>query len=152
MPQANVVQGAGATAGAFANFDTSPLPYLQNLNHNPLDMGDNLPTPNNPTTAQTVRQPDVVGFPHLARDPLAELERSDGPGERVDHLDCGDLATQRPGSPSTSVFPIADDGHGLPWMGIPNATSIASPADFDYTIVRPDPDLSSSATRTDYNR
>ena len=50
---------------------SEPLAYLQNLNHNPLDLGDNLPTP--PTAAGS--SPDLVGLPDLARDALAVLDR-----------------------------------------------------------------------------
>ncbi len=32
-------------SGNVYQFDTNPLGYLQNMNHNPLDLGDNLPTP-----------------------------------------------------------------------------------------------------------
>ena len=35
--------------GSGTAFDASPLPYLQAMNHNPLDFGDNLPTPDLPT-------------------------------------------------------------------------------------------------------
>jgi type II secretory pathway pseudopilin PulG len=34
--------------GTAVQFDTSGLAYVNNLNHNPLDLGDNLPTPANP--------------------------------------------------------------------------------------------------------
>ncbi len=34
--------------GQEVQFDVNTLPYLQSLNHNPLDLGDNLPTPVNP--------------------------------------------------------------------------------------------------------
>ena len=44
-----------ATTGAVTTFDATPmtatvgaLAYLQNMNHNPLDLGDNLPTATNP--------------------------------------------------------------------------------------------------------
>ncbi len=35
--------------GTLVQFDTGGLNYLNNINHNPLDVGDNLPTPTNPT-------------------------------------------------------------------------------------------------------
>jgi prepilin-type N-terminal cleavage/methylation domain-containing protein len=39
MPAANVGNSA-------VNYDSNPAVYLQNLNHNPVDIGDNLPQPN----------------------------------------------------------------------------------------------------------
>ncbi len=39
---------ANANGTTEAHFDTNTLPYLQNMNQNPLDLGDNLPTPSNP--------------------------------------------------------------------------------------------------------
>src|SRR5262249_40597371 len=53
------------SGGQLIQFDQSPLAYLQALNHNPLDMGDNLPTPLNPTingTPQSMAQ-TWWGFP-----------------------------------------------------------------------------------------
>jgi hypothetical protein len=47
-PVANVPQGGGN--GAATSFDSNALGYLQSMNHNPLDLGDNLPTPLNPAT------------------------------------------------------------------------------------------------------
>ena len=60
-----------------------PALYLQNLNHNPLDLGDNLPTPSSGLGGH----PDLVGLPDLARDALAHLDRS--------HL-AGQLRNQQP--------------------------------------------------------
>ena len=74
MPQ------GGATCTA-TQFDSSPLAYLQSINHNPLDLGDNLPTPANPADyRRNSRQylSDLVGLSDLARDALTELERPDG--------------------------------------------------------------------------
>ena len=52
-PVANVPQGNGT--GTLVSFDSggngsASLAYLQSINHNPLDVGDNLPTPTNPAT------------------------------------------------------------------------------------------------------
>jgi type II secretory pathway pseudopilin PulG len=45
-PSANVPKSA--VLGTAVAYDKTPLSYLQNLNHNPLDLGDSLPTPINP--------------------------------------------------------------------------------------------------------
>jgi hypothetical protein len=49
-------------------FDTNPLGYLQSLNHNPLDLGDNLPTSLNaagtdPPTGNSAMEQTWWGFP-----------------------------------------------------------------------------------------
>ncbi len=41
------------TAGNVYQFDANPLNYLQNLNHNPIDIGDNLPLPSSGSGYQT---------------------------------------------------------------------------------------------------
>ena len=50
------------------NANGTTLDYLQNINHNPLDTGDNLRIPANPSG-----HTDLVGFPDLARDALSLL-------------------------------------------------------------------------------
>jgi type II secretory pathway component PulJ len=45
-PAANVP--SSGSPGTLTSFDSSPLQYLQALNHNQLDVGDNLPTGTNP--------------------------------------------------------------------------------------------------------
>ena len=50
-PMANVLQASGNASAT--QFDTSPLPYLQNMNHNPIDLGDNLPNPDSPSGGNT---------------------------------------------------------------------------------------------------
>jgi type II secretory pathway pseudopilin PulG len=49
-PYANVPQGNG-NCQAY-KFEDNPLAYLQSINHNPLDIGDNLPTPTTPPINQ----------------------------------------------------------------------------------------------------
>ena len=44
-PFANVPQGDANATCAATPFDSNPLAYLQSVNHNPIDVGDNLPTP-----------------------------------------------------------------------------------------------------------
>ena len=62
-PYANV-------AGAGVSFESNPIGYLQSLNHNPLDLADNLPTPTTPIiTAGSDRDADaadLVGISDLA--------------------------------------------------------------------------------------
>jgi type II secretory pathway component PulJ len=65
-PAANVP--ASATQGQPVPFDPglangNPLIYLQNMNHNPLDMGDNLPTPAAPPDAAQQLYQTWWGFP-----------------------------------------------------------------------------------------
>lgn len=55
-PMANV-------AGSLTSFDSGPLAYLLNLNHNPLDVGDNLPTPANPPGNTAAMVQTWWGFP-----------------------------------------------------------------------------------------
>ena len=47
---ANVPQGGAVNSELMSYDDTAngALPYLQSMNHNPIDVGDNLPTPNTP--------------------------------------------------------------------------------------------------------
>jgi prepilin-type N-terminal cleavage/methylation domain-containing protein len=59
-PYTNVLQASG-TASSLTSFDGSlpksslpdALAYLQSMNHNPIDVGDNLPTPANPAPGNT---------------------------------------------------------------------------------------------------
>ena len=52
--------------GQLVHFDTGGLNYLASINHNPLDTGDNLPTPNSPTINSGPNAPMMQtwwGFP-----------------------------------------------------------------------------------------
>ena len=76
---------------------TSALDYLQNINHNPLDAGDNLPHP--------AQRPggfaDLVGLPDLARDALAVLDRSrPSRSTRASSQPLGLQPTSRPARPA----------------------------------------------------
>ena len=52
--------------------------YLQNINHNPIDLGDNLPLPGSAGNSTTA---DLVGLSDLARDALARLDRPHRAGQ-----------------------------------------------------------------------
>jgi len=51
-PYGNVAQADGLTCAA-TQFQSNPLAYLQSMNHNPLDVGDNLPTPDSFSSGKT---------------------------------------------------------------------------------------------------
>ena len=143
-PYANVIQSDGFGQGVM--FETNPLAYLQSLNHNPLDLADNLPTPATPLithgniTANQMLQ-TWWGFSDLAGDALGALERSDQAGERPFGVRCEcELVwpAQRALAPP--------DGHGAGYVGQPASALDGSsahstqgglfPNGYDFSIIR----------------
>ena len=74
-PAVNIGSPAAPVA---ATYETNTLPYLNGLNHNPLDIGDNLPVPPNVAAIHT----DLVGVSHVAGDAFSLLGGSDPPALR----------------------------------------------------------------------
>src|SRR5262249_38258911 len=115
-------------------FDTNPAGYLQNLNHNPLDLGDNLSTPNQNNYLQT-----WWGFPTWREtlsfawvDPTRQVN-----DRRVGFAVYGQPAglTPRP----ADVVPVADDPNLLPPMAQPNG--VAPPGNLPFSDFRPSSQL-----------
>ncbi len=93
-------------------FDSNPLAYLSALNHNPLDVGDNLPIP----PAQTGYQQTFWGFPTW-RETLSP-QWNDPTYPLFGNQTLGYAIGQPRGlvPRSSAVLPIIDDGNTLPPM------------------------------------
>jgi type II secretory pathway component PulJ len=130
-------------------FDTNPLPYLQAINHNPLDVGDNLPTPQaisgTPGATQT-----WWGLPTwretLSRgwqDPTRQV--NDNSPTFAGQFGQPNGLTPRP----ANVVPVSpNDNQLLPWMGNPLTVAQGGtfPNAFDFSFIRRTPQLFSDAT------
>ena len=69
-PEVNIGSPSAPVAVTYqGNGNGTTLTYLQNINHNPLDTGDNLQHPGQPDRVST----DLVGLPDLAGDALSLL-------------------------------------------------------------------------------
>ncbi len=139
-PTANVPTG-GASGTEWQNFDTNPLAYLQSMNHNPIDVGDNLPTPNNPPPSGSLANQTWWGFPTWRETLSANWN---DPTVQVNVLTNATANLFQP----TGLVPrpnnttsIANDGYELPWMGPPLTVAEGGswPNGIDYSIVRPNP-------------
>ena len=138
-------------------FEQNPLGYLNSLNHNPLDLADNLPTPSNPAiTHGNISGTQMLqtwwGFPTW-RETLS-VHWND-PTKQVNDANRNRRA-MRPaafGQPNgltprlQTVVPVAEDNQLLPWMGVPLTTAQAGsfPAAYDFSIIRRNPQLFSDA-------
>ncbi len=135
-PTPEVNFNGGVTFQGNANGTT--LDYLNNLNHNPLDLGDNLPVPlpNNGPYDQT-----WWGFPTW-RETLSPNWTDPTFQVNVNVSQPIGLAPR-----TAKAAAIADDGHGLPWMSTPGDTAHGGPlaVGYDYSIVRRNPQLFSDA-------
>jgi prepilin-type N-terminal cleavage/methylation domain-containing protein len=151
-PYANVIQADGNGQGF--TFEQNPLGYLTSMNHNPLDVADNLPTPSiPPITHGNISGTQMLqtwwGFPtwretlsYHWNDPTKQVNDANGIGANAKAYGQPNGLTPRP---STTV-PVAPDNQLLPWMGVPNtAPAGALPANFDYSINRRNPQLFSDA-------
>ena len=93
------------TAGNTHQFDTQPLLYLQYLNHNPVDVGDNLPTPPNAIQGGGSDWQTWWGFP-IWRETLSPSWAD--PAAQINVLQLATNSfTQPPGLIYTGVMSIA---------------------------------------------
>ncbi len=158
-PYANVIQADGFGQGV--NFESNPLGYLQSLNHNPLDLADNLTTPSTPLiTHGTVTGTQMLqswwGFPTWREtlsvhwnDPTKQVNDASGFGVNPKAFGQPNGLTPRSAASSAGAggdLFVASDNQLLPWMDMPNtAPAGALPAGFDYSIIRRTPQLFSDA-------
>jgi prepilin-type N-terminal cleavage/methylation domain-containing protein len=133
-PFANVPSGGNNCSAV--QFDSSPLPYLLSLNHNPLDTGDNLPTPNFPNGFTGKAPPGQTwwGFPTW-RETLSPSWND--PGRQLnDQVNFPAFAQPNGLSPRpASTVPVNDDANLLP----PMAQPANWPAAIDFSTVRRNP-------------
>jgi hypothetical protein len=143
-------------AGKTHQFETDTLNYLNFMNHNPLDLGDNLPTPavltGKPFVPTTDWQQSWWGFPTWREtlsqnwnDPTRQLN------DNVNFTNFGQPngliprpSLTPPGGPPP---PIVNDGQDLPWMGEPVTVAKGGvfPNNYDFSIIRRNPQLFSDA-------
>ena len=132
-PYANVPQGGPLNCNTTA-FDGSPLAYLQSINHNPIDLGDNLPTPTNPVptggvaVAATALLQTWWGFP-TARETLSPSWND--PGRQVNDFNLGFAQPAGLTPRATNATSVADDADLLPPMAMQN-TAFPIP----FTLIR----------------
>jgi hypothetical protein len=141
-------------AGNTYQFDgaaPAPLTYLQNINHNPLDLGDNgsIPDKNATPTGFFGSLQTWWGFPTW-RETLS-VNWTDPTRQVNDNVSAGtggafgqpNGLTPRP----ASVAPVNPDTQLLPWMSTPGTISQGGPLPngFDYSIIRRTPQLFSDA-------
>ena len=141
-PFANVPQAVLGNCTATA-FDGSPLAYLQSMNHNPIDIGDNLPTPNNPPitagAAGAALAQSWWGFP-TARETLSPSWNDPGRqvNDNVNFANFGQPAGLTPrltngtAGGASGLIGVADDADLLPPMTVPNGF----PAGVPFTLIR----------------
>jgi prepilin-type N-terminal cleavage/methylation domain-containing protein len=132
-PMANV-------GGANVTFDTNPLAYLQAMNHNPLDLGDNLPTPLTPQSwwgMPTWRETLSVNWTDPTRQINDSLLGFAQPNGLIPRPALG-----------TSV---AADTQLLPWVGQPRTVAQGGslPNNYDFSFIRQTPQLFSDAVGYD---
>jgi prepilin-type N-terminal cleavage/methylation domain-containing protein len=149
-PYANVIPPFGTNAAQ--TFEQNTLGYLQCLNHNPLDLADNLPTPSTPPiTGGNISGTQMLqtwwGFPTW-RETLS-VNWQDPTRQVNDNINFAAGFGQPNGlSPrSASVVPVTPDTQLLPWMGVPNNSAQGGvfPAAYDFSIIRRNPQLFSDA-------
>ncbi len=152
-PYANVIQADGFGQGV--NFESNPIGYLQSLNHNPLDLADNLPTPTTPLiTHGTVTGTQMLqtwwGFPTWREtlsvhwnDPTKQVNDASGFGFNAKVFGQPNGLTPR----SAGTVPVASDTQLLPWMGNPLTVAQGGtfPNGYDFSIIRRTPQLFSDA-------
>jgi prepilin-type N-terminal cleavage/methylation domain-containing protein len=152
-PYANVIQADGNGQGMM--FESNPLGYLQSLNHNPLDLADNVPTPSTPPiTHGSISGPQTWqtwwGFPTWREtlsvnwnDPTKQVNDASGIG--VNPASYGQPNGLSPRL--ASVVPVAEDNQLLPWMGVPLTTAQGGsfPNGYDFSIIRRNPQVFSDA-------
>jgi type II secretory pathway component PulJ len=148
LPYANVLQGGGLgnVNCELTSFDSSPLAYLQSINHNPLDFGDNLPTPNNPLPNEGKLAGNLAvqtwwGFPTWREtlssnwnDPTIQVNLGTTTSFQPNGLAPRTTAPSSPGNVA-----IVPDAFSLPWMFQPNAGLL--PANLDFSLIRPNQQL-----------
>jgi hypothetical protein len=133
-PFANVPSGGNNCSAV--QFDSSPLPYLLSLNHNPLDTGDNLPTPNFPNGFTGKAPPGQTwwGFPTW-RETLSP-NWNDPTRQVNDSVNLGAFGQPNGLSPRpANTVPVNDNADLLP----PMAQPAAWPAAIDFTTIRRNP-------------
>jgi prepilin-type N-terminal cleavage/methylation domain-containing protein len=137
---------AANVGGAAVTFDANPLSYLQNMNHNPLDLGDNLPTPLIPQTwwgMPTWRETLSVNW----NDPGRQVN------DNTNYPTFGQPngLFPRPAGPPGPLASVASDNQLLPWMGNPRTVLQGGtlPNNFDFSFVRRTPQLFSDAAGYD---
>ena len=127
-------------AGNTYQFDTNALTYLQNINHNPLDLGDNSSIPDKFSTPTGFFSPLQTwwGFPTWREtlsvnwtDPTRQLN------DNVNFTAFGQPAGLSP-RPTNTVPVLDPNGQLLPWMSTPGTISQGGPLPngFDYSVVR----------------
>ena len=127
--------------------------YLNNMNHNPLDLGDNLSIPDQFVTLTGFWSPLQTwwGFPTW-RETLSKNWTD--PTRQVNDIDSGPVFSAY-GQPNgltpfpASQAPVLDpNGQLLPWMSTPGNVNTGGPLPgppFDYSIIRRTPQLFSDA-------
>ena len=137
------------------DFEQNPIGYLQCLNHNPLDLADNLPTPSTPPITQgnisgTQMLQTWWGFPTWREtlsvhwnDPTKQVNDASGIGVNAAAFGQPNGLAPRP----QSVVPVAEDNQLLPWVGVPLTTAQGGtfPAAYDFSIIRRNPQIFSDA-------
>jgi prepilin-type N-terminal cleavage/methylation domain-containing protein len=137
--------------GQATTFEQNPLGYLQSLNHNPLDLADNLPTPAIPAgmTPQQAFQ-TWWGFPTWREtlsvnwnDPTKQVNDASGIGANPAAFGQPNGLTPRP----TGTVPVNGDAQLLPWMSSPGTQAQGGPLPngFDFSLIRSNPQLFSDA-------
>jgi prepilin-type N-terminal cleavage/methylation domain-containing protein len=153
-PYANVIQADGN--GQAMTFEQSPLQYLQSINHNPLDLADNLPTPTTPQITHgningAQMQQTWWGFPTWREtlsqnwnDPTRQV--NDGINFTAGFGQPNGL-TPRPTNVPPAAPAVADDSQLLPWVGVPLTVAQGGtfPNNYDFSIIRRTPQLFSDA-------
>jgi len=124
---------------------TQPI-YLNNLNHNPLDLGDNLSIPDKNITPTGFWSPLQTwwGFPTW-RETLS-VNWTDPTRQVNDNINFSAYGQPNGLTPfPASTVPIAPGGAGqlLPWMSTPGDMNHSGPLpnNFDYSIIRRTPQL-----------
>ncbi len=131
--------------GTAVTFDTSPLAYLNSINHNPLDLGDNLPTPTNPAgVSSPLAFQTWWGLPTW-RETLSYYWND--PTRQVNDTTLGFGQPNGLSPRPASVVPVNSDNQLLPWMGQPLTTAQGGtfPTNFDFSFIRRTPQLFSDA-------
>ena len=128
-------------------FDTAALTYLQNINHNPLDLGDNNSIPDKNTTPTGFWSPPQTwwGFPTWRetlsvhwQDPTRQVN------DNVSVASGGNFGQPNGLTPRPAdTVPVAGDNQLLPWMSTPGTVSQSGPLPngYDYSVVRRTPQL-----------
>ena len=148
-PYANVVPPYGNNQAL--TFEQNPLGYLECLNHNPLDVGDNLPTPTTPpilngNISGTAMFQTWWGFPTW-RETLS-VNWNDPTRQVNDNIDYPSFGQPNGLAPRlATTVPVTYDNQLLPWMSMPltMAQGGAFPNNYDFSIIRRTQQLFSNA-------